>query len=84
MALAKHWILALGHPVEGFLEETELNQRLRSGPVALLVLGPGVEQEPRINCRALCEALGIRLIEHAGGPDNLMRDVEAALAQRQA
>ncbi len=84
MALVKHQISALGHSVEGYLDESELDARVRSGPVSLLVLGAGVEREPRMNCRALCAELGIRLIEHEGGPDNLSRNVEAALAERQA
>jgi len=37
-----------------------------------------------MNCRALCAEHGIRLIEHEGGPDNLSRNVEAALAERHA
>lgn len=84
MALVKQQISALGHPVEGYLEEADLTIRLRGGPVSLLVLGPGVETEPRMNCRAMCKELGIRLVEHEGGPDNLSRNVEAALAERQA
>lgn len=84
MALVKHQISSLGHAVEGYLDESELNTRVRNGPVALLVLGAGVENEPRMNCRALCKELGIRLYEHEGGPDNLIRNVEAALAERQA
>ena len=84
LALVKHQISALGHPVEGYLDEADLMIRLRGAPVALLVLGPGVETEPRMNCRALCGKLGIRLIEHEGGPDKLSRNVEAALAERQA
>ncbi len=82
MALVKQQISASGHAVEGYLDETELNARLRSGPVALLILGPGVETGPRMNCRALCNELGIRLLEHEGGPDNLSRNVEAALTER--
>lgn len=84
MALVKHQISSLGHAVEGYLDETDLDARMRRGPVALLVLGAGVEHEPRMNFRALCMELGIRLYEHEGGPDNLSRDVEAALAERQA
>jgi hypothetical protein len=37
-----------------------------------------------MNCRALCKEMGIRLYEHEGGPGNLSRNVEAALAERQA
>ena len=83
MALVKHQISSLGHVVEGYLDETALSERLRGGRVALLVLGAGVEREPRANCHALCRELGIRLLEHQGGPDNLIRNVEAALAERQ-
>ena len=82
MALVKHQISSLGLVVEGYLDETALSERLRHGQVALLVLGAGVEREPRANCHALCRELGIRLLEHEGGPDNLMRNVEAALAER--
>jgi hypothetical protein len=80
MALVKSQISSLGHVVEGYLEEAEMQARLRKGPVALLILGPGVETGPRMNCRALCRELGILLLEHEGGPDNLIRNVEAALA----
>ena len=80
LALVKHQLSALGHAFEGYLDENEMNARLRGGPVALLVLGVGVEHEPRMNSRALRMELGIRLYEHEGGPDNLIRNVEAALA----
>ena len=82
MALVKHQITSLGHTVEGYLDESGLDMRLRSGPVSLLVLGAGVELESRMKCRALCKELGIRLYEHEGGQDNLSRNVEAALAER--
>lgn len=84
MALVRHQISSLGHTVEGYLEEEEMRVRLRKGPVALLVLGPAVETGPRMDCRALCKELGIPLVEHEGGPDHLIRDVEAALAEREA
>jgi len=82
LALVKHQLSALGYAFEGYLDENEMNARLRGGPVALLVLGSGVETEPRMNARALCSELGIPLLEHEGGPDNLIRNVEAALAGR--
>ena len=84
MALVQRQISSLGHTTEGYLQEVEMHTRLRKGSVALLVLGPGVETGPRMNCRALCRELGIPLVEHEGGPDHLIRDVEAALAERQA
>lgn len=81
MALVKQQISSLGHPIEGYLDETELSARLRSGPVQLLILGPGVEPQARLNCRALSTELGVRLLEHEGGLDTLSRNVAAALAE---
>lgn len=80
MSLVQGQISSLGYTTEGYLVEAEMEARLRKSPVALLVLGPGVETGPRMNCRALCKELGIPLVEHEGGPDHLIRDVEAALA----
>ena len=84
MALMQQQISALGHTVEGFLDEPEMAARLRARTADLLVLGPGVETEPRMNCRALCTELGIGLLEHEGGPDQLSLSIEVALAKRQA
>ena len=84
MALMKHQIASLGHEVEAFLEEREMVACLREGAVALLILGPGIETEPRMNCRALCRELGVRLLEHQGGPDDLVRGIHAALVPKQA
>ena len=84
MALVKHQLASRGHAVEGYLEEDDLYERLKQGPVAVLVLGPGVEQEPRARCRAMCAELVLPLVEHNGGPDALVRNVEEALAKRPA
>ena len=45
----------------------------------------GIDQDPRKQSIIkslvwLCKELGIPLVEHEGGPDHLIRDVEAALA----
>ena len=83
LALMKHQITALGHSVEGFLDEPEGTARSRKGEVDLLVGGPGVEAAPRKNCRSLCNELGIGVLEHEGGHDHLGRNIATALAQRQ-
>lgn len=79
MALVKLHIGAGGHAVEGFLEEAAITTRLRAGEVDLLVLGGGVEDGPRERCRKLCADLGVKLLEHYGGPDQLTRHIRSAL-----
>lgn len=80
MALVHHQLRSAGHVAEGFMEDAPLMARLENGPTALLILGGGVEDTPREELRALCAARGIRLLEHYGGPDQLIENVRAALA----
>lgn len=84
MALVKQQISSLGHQVEGYLDETEVSARLRSGPVLRLILGTGVEPRARMNCRALTTELGVLLLEHEGGLGTLSRNVAAVLAERRS
>ena len=81
MSLVKLHIGASGHAVEGFLEERAITTRLRAGEVDLLVLGGGVEDGPRERCRRLCADLGVKLLEHFGGPDQLARHIRTALTE---
>ncbi|MBL8009600.1 MAG: hypothetical protein JNJ64_03250 [Flavobacteriales bacterium] len=80
MALVHHQLRSAGHVAEGFMEDAPLFARLESGPTALLILGGGVEEGPRQELRTFCSARGIRLLEHFGGPDQLLENVRAALA----
>lgn len=80
MALVHHQLRSAGHAAEGFMEDDQLRARLDGGPTALLIVGGGVEEGPRQALRDLCAARGIRLLEHYGGPDQLIENVRAALA----
>lgn len=79
MALVKNQMIAAGYTVEGFLEDDHLMKRLAAGGVSLLVLGGGVEDGPRETLRTYCSTNGIKLLEHFGGPDQLLQNVRAAL-----
>ena len=81
MSLVKLHIGANGHVVDGYLEEKAITTRLRAGEVDLLVLGGGVEDGPRERCRRLCADLGVRLLEHYGGPDQLGRHIHSVLTE---
>lgn len=80
MALVDLQMRSAGYKTEGYMEEDELRHRLEQSPVALLVLGGGVEDGPREQLRDYCQEKGIRLLEHFGGPDRLLENVRAALA----
>lgn len=80
MALVDLQMRSAGYKTEGYMEEDDLRSRLEQSPVALLVLGGGVEDGPREQLRRYCQAKGIRLLEHYGGPDLLLENVRAALA----
>lgn len=80
MALVHHQLRSAGHVAEGFMEEAPLMARLEQGPTALLILGGGVEEGPRQDLRDFCTSRGIRLLEHYGGPDQLLENVRASLA----
>lgn len=80
MALVDLQMRSAGYKTEGYMEEDDLRRRLEQSPVALLVLGGGVEDGPREQLRRYCQAKGIRLLEHFGGPDRLLENMRAALA----
>ncbi|MBK6629279.1 MAG: hypothetical protein IPJ87_03975 [Flavobacteriales bacterium] len=80
MALVHHQLRSAGHAAEGFMEDAPLMARLEQGPTGLLILGGGVEEGPRQELRAFCASRGIRLLEHFGGPEQLLENVRAALA----
>lgn len=80
MALVKYQLASAGMLAEGFLDDEALVARLDKGDVSLLILGGGVEEEARADLRIRCRAQGIKLLEHFGGPDQLLVDVRAALA----
>jgi hypothetical protein len=80
MALVKNQLSGVGYVAEGILEDEALMVRLAQGSVALLVIGGGIEDGPRLKLRDHCKEHGIRVLEHFGGPDQLVENVARALA----
>jgi hypothetical protein len=79
MALVKLHIGASGYHVEGFLDESAVSVRVRAGEADLLILGGGVEDAPRVRFRRLCAETGVTLLEHFGGPGELVLNIRSAL-----
>ena len=80
MALVKNQLVGSGYATEGYMEYDELMARLAAGNVSLVVIGGGIEDGPRLKLRDHCEQQGIRVLEHFGGPDQLLENVARALA----
>lgn len=71
MTLVDRQLSAAGLKSTGFMDEEALKAEIEKGKVRLLVIGGGVEAEPRARMKALCEARGILVYEHSGGPQSL-------------
>jgi hypothetical protein len=80
MALVRNQLAGAGYASEGYMDDGALLSRLEHPDVALLVLGGGIEDGPRLQLRDICQRRGIRLLEHYGGPDQLVENVRRALA----
>ena len=80
MALVGQQLLAAGLDAHGFRDEAVLVSELAKGEARLLVIGAGVEDEPRERLRALCAGHGILLHEHFEGPTALVEHVTRLLA----
>ncbi len=80
MALVGQQLKAAGMDAHGFGDEALLMTELAKGDVRLLVLGAGVEDEPRERLRAICAAGGILFHEHFEGPTALVERVTRLLA----
>lgn len=80
MALVGQQLTAAGMDAHGFRDETVLAGALAKGDVRLLVMGAGVEDEPRERLRALCAAHDILFHEHFEGPTALVEHVTRLLA----
>lgn len=80
MALVGHQLTAAGMDAQGFQEEAPLASELVKGGVRLLILGAGVEDEPRERLRAICVGQGILFHEHFEGPTALLDHVTRLLA----
>jgi len=80
MALVGHQLMAAGLDAQGFLDEVPLAAELMQGGVRLLIIGAGIEDEPRARLRALCAAQRILVHEHFEGLTTLEEHVTRLLA----
>ena len=81
MALVKQQLTSVGYAAEGYMRDDELLARMERGAIALLVLGGGVEDNSREVFRKICMEKNIPLLEHFGGPDQLLENVRTALGK---
>lgn len=79
MTLVDRQLSAAGLNSTGFVEEDALMSEMEKGQVRLLVIGGGVEDEPRARVKAYCDAKGILVFEHSGGPQSLPETITNAL-----
>ncbi len=79
MALVGQQLAAAGMEAEGFMDEEKLTDRLNSGMAKLLVIGGGVEDEPRQRLKHICAGKGILVLEHFAGPHSLPGSISEAL-----
>ena len=80
MTIVDQQLKASGINARGFMEEGELTKALESGEAGMLVIGGGVEPDPRQRVKELCGRLGVLVLEHWGGPQMLPDDIEDALS----
>lgn len=80
MALIDKELSAAGIAATGFLEEELLVTELRKGQVDLLIIGGGVEDEPRVRLLKICSDAGIKVHQHFAGPTALVDSVTNALS----
>lgn len=80
MTIVDQQLKAAGINARGFMDENELETALREGKAGMLVIGGGVEPEPRERVKKVCGQLGLLVLEHWGGPHMLPDDIEEALS----
>ena len=79
MALVDQQLKAAGLDAQGFMDEQLLLTELAHGKARMLVLGGGVEDEPRERLRSYCTEHHILMLEHFGGPGQLIQDIGSVL-----
>jgi ribosomal protein L30E len=80
MTLVERQLAAEGMNAVGFMDEEELIAELNQGNAHLLVIGGGVEDEPRARVKEYCHQKGIMVFEHSGGPQNLPGNIASVLS----
>lgn len=79
MALVGQQLKSAGYDPLPFRDEHELARALPTGDARLLVIGGGVEEEPREELKALCAKHGVLVFENFGGPTALVENLERML-----
>lgn len=79
MALVGQQLKAAGLNAQGFMDEDQLIAELDKGTARMLVIGGGVEEAPRMRLREHCATLNILVLEHHGGPGQLVEHIGQVL-----
>ncbi len=80
MALVDQQLKAAGLKAQGFMDEQLLMAELALGQARLLVIGGGVEEEPRARLRKFCMDNNVLMLEHFGGPAQLVENIGTVLS----
>ena len=79
MSIVDLQLKATGIIAQGFIEESKLMAELAKGQTKMLVIGGGVEDEPRARLKFWCTTNNVLILEHSGGPQNLPEEIQDAL-----
>lgn len=79
MALVDQQLKAAGLDAEGYMDKQLLMAQLDLGKAQILVIGGGVEDEPRARLRSYCTDHDILMLEHFGGPAQLVETIGSVL-----
>ncbi|HOY30122.1 MAG TPA: hypothetical protein PLR96_14190 [Flavobacteriales bacterium] len=79
MALVDQQLKAVGINAVGHMDEEVLLSDLAKGDAKLLVIGGGVEDEARQRLRAASQRLNLLVLEHFGGPAQLVDNISGVL-----
>lgn len=75
MALVGQQLRAAGIRSTGYMDEAVLLADLAKGDAKLLVIGGGVEDEARTRLRVACARHNVLVLEHFGGPGQLVENI---------
>ncbi|MBL7950826.1 MAG: hypothetical protein JNM62_03840 [Flavobacteriales bacterium] len=79
MALVDQQLKAAGIHATGHMDEQALLGDLAKGDAKLVVIGGGVEEEARTRLREACGRYNVLVLEHFGGPGQLVQNISGVL-----
>lgn len=79
MTLVDQQLKAAGINAVDHMDEEALLADLAQGDAKLLVIGGGVEEEARLRLRDASRRLGLLVLEHHGGPAQLVDQIGGVL-----